>query len=153
MSDLSIQYLAGLMDGDGCFYVRRWNNKHGGLGFRAEVTIVLRRDKKYLLNAIHEKHGGFLADRNPRPPSKPISRLDWGGSSAHQICKLLFPFLIIKREQAQVVIDFEELRIRYSPQLLNRDKNGKLLGFGPDYLEEAEMLYGKCRKLKEYIGG
>ncbi len=62
----------------------------------------------------------------------------------------MIPLLILKREQAQVVLEFEELRNSWAPYLSVRDENGRLRGFGPDYFEQAELLYRKCRELKEY---
>lgn len=148
LMQISNEYLAGLLDGDGCFFISRRNNHHMRRAYRSEVNITLRRDKRILLEAIRDKYGGYLADRTPRPPTKPVTRLDWSGASAGEISELLMPFLLLKRDQAAILIEFEKLRDCWSPYLSVRDDNGRLRGFGDDYYIEAERMYLKCRELK-----
>jgi len=147
---ISCEYLAGILDGEGSFAIRRWNKKHDRVGYAATVSLVMRRDGRFLLEEINDKFGGHLANRNPRAPSKPISRLDWHGPEARSLCELVVPFLILKCDQAKILLEFEKLRNSWSPYLSVRDENGRLRGFGPDFYKEAEALYRKCRKLKEY---
>ncbi len=155
--ELSIEYLAGLMDGEGCFRIASQNRSHGPL-FYCSVTIRMRDDKTYLLRTIGKKFDGSLFSEN-RSKSGSINRnpnfaVEWRGPDAERICRQLLPYLIIKRDEAQVLIQFEELRITSHEHKVNRNKGGGRGGRRlPDsYFEAAQNLYLQCRELKVYRG-
>lgn len=59
-------WLAGFVDGEGCFYIGRIANK-GYVNYRCAFTIALRADDRHLLETIQETIGlGHLVERPPR---------------------------------------------------------------------------------------
>ena len=98
----NLPYCAGLFDGEGCITTN-------GLptGFRLSVTNTDRR----LLEFLESSLGGYI--NNQYLPENPKWRTAWkwlvtDKSNVHRILTTLEPYLISKKDQARLVIDFIE---------------------------------------------
>jgi len=108
--ELSSQYLAGLLDGEGYIGITKHSNKRARLGFdfRPTVSIDMCRADE-LLKVIAEKYGGLYYDRKRRPSHRqPISQISIDYYKVKNILQDVLPYLIIKREQAELLLRFLE---------------------------------------------
>ncbi|MGF6692968.1 hypothetical protein M2318_003045 [Metapseudomonas resinovorans] len=109
LSDLDLAYLAGLIDGEGCFSIQKTPAASRyfpilSVGMTHHPTMQWYTDKLgALLDTIPPEHDGYLPKLRARVSGKRLVAL----------CALLVPFLITKREQAEEVVRFGET---YIPQ-------------------------------------
>ena len=101
-----IAYLAGIIDGEGTFYI----GKHAiqERGFNARVLVVNTNEK--LMNWLHCTFGGLLYSRKSKKNPHWKLKYEWilNKSDILSFCKLLLPYLICKKEQAELMIEFRE---------------------------------------------
>ena len=102
LSDLELSYLAGLIDGEGCITIT-----NTGLSFGPNLAISMT-------------HAGvmyWVAERlclrvwrpsiaHPKPHYRPQYKVQVVGVRCGLLCQRLLPYLIVKREQAQIAMDF-----------------------------------------------
>jgi len=101
---LSMQYLAGLFDGEGYISVRRFKKSKNYGGFYYNPIIGIHMNGFNLLKKIHEKFGGRLYTRK-NFVNRPTT--EWVLSGARRVSdalKLLYPYLNIKKKQAKLCI-------------------------------------------------
>ena len=96
-------YLAGLMDGEGSIsiYYRNIGQKHY---FVPVVKIGMTYTE--LIQFLRGKYGGHLYWRKTQPYHKPLLTLALTGKKVLPILEDIYPFLIVKREQAKIVFEF-----------------------------------------------
>ena len=116
--ELSWQYIAGLVDGEGCFGICQYINSKTNKGKRAVVRVSQAAKNSYVLNLISEKLNNENINHSFYIDSW---KKEWEYNSSHMailqlaakesikffINKIL-PFLIVKRIDAIKVLDFCE---------------------------------------------
>ena len=110
-------YLAGLIDGEGCMTVlRRYRRKRDKDYVLYSPTVVMgntNRDAARFCLSMYP--GGFIA-RNQ--PSNPNAKVSWiyrsGPVAAREMARDLEPYLLLKREQAELIVPFPRIYERGS---------------------------------------
>ena len=106
-----IVYFAGLFDGEGCIMITKPSNNKPRCH---TLTIHLYNTHLPTLVYIRDIFGGCLRGTHPDRIALPIRRpqyvLEWYGSTASAILIEVYPFLKIKREEAEYAIHFQSLR-------------------------------------------
>lgn len=99
-------YFAGLFDGEGCISINKIN-KYKRPGFQLRISIT-NTNKEVLQNVLNI-YGGKLYERN-RDNAR--TYYDWVAVSKQciKILELWLPFLIIKKKQAEVALEFQKNR-------------------------------------------
>lgn len=105
MTDLLlIAYLAGIIDADGCIAVRRstYAARHGngkGASFWERVTV--KQVEPDAVDLLHETFGGSRRLHNPSAKNgRPLHGWEATGRVANAALAKLYPYLLIKKEQA-----------------------------------------------------
>ena len=96
MFQLTDDYLAAFIDGEGSFTIGKQRHK-----FYFRVAICNTNLK--ILELIQEKYGGYLREMKVRKKCKRFWSLDWTGQKAIDLSKLLKDKLFIKRQQAEIM--------------------------------------------------
>lgn len=100
---ISREYLAGLFDGEGCIGIYKVKRS-----CRPEpehiMQVVLASTFKPVLEQITIIHGGNL-----RVVNTDCWRLTWSSTKAATILNYMLPCLIIKREQALLALEYQQL--------------------------------------------
>jgi hypothetical protein len=103
-------WLAGLIDGEGNFYISK-DKRH------PRIRLVLQERDKFVLELIASKIGGKLTYRKPQKSWKPNCKPQWlWGLSSHEEClifaKWIEEALILKKETCtKFIAQIEEKKI------------------------------------------
>ena len=97
-------YLAGLFDGEGCVLIGY--RKTGNPRFLSMYISITNQDPRPL-KACFQEYGGGILTRSIRP-DWPCYRWQTGSRKALRFLKDVLPWLIIKKEEAEVAIQFQE---------------------------------------------
>ena len=133
-----IAYIAGFWDGEGCFSLA---NGHIKLSLANTNPMVMQFISRALFSgSIYNS----LKERKRNYPQRPQLVLQIGAEPAIEaFCRLVLPYLIVKREECEVVLEYlefkEELRLRRKYQQLH-----------PTPADEQHLfsLCDKCQMLK-----
>lgn len=104
---ISPEYLAGFFDGEGCIDCQRMYAKASSTFYvRPRVRISQAVSGRAVLDRLHAVYGGTLKQR---PGSNPNQQeyISWeflDGKGMLILLKTTLPFLIVKREQAELAI-------------------------------------------------
>lgn len=127
LSTEELAYMAGIVDGEGSISLVRTlqhhrsvikrnsrsnGNPHPGISERLVLTVAVGMTAGVIPNWLHEEFGGRLNYRvNKNPKWK--NRWDWLASSqiGSEFLKAVLPYLILKKRQAELAIQFQDARI------------------------------------------
>ena len=115
-------YAAGIIDGEGCIGIEkstrgsdyRWRqNKRG---YRMSVYVTVCNTNLELLEWLEQRFGGYIKEERHR-------HLGWKRAWAWRLCsiqagnllKLVIPYLIVKRRQAEIAIELQNTKIAGKP--------------------------------------
>lgn len=139
MSEVDLAYIAGFLDGEGCFSTQR--------NSQASIRITVSNTYKPVLDWLQENFGG-----NVRPHYKNKSKIkknhrpvyvwDIMGKGAEYLCKIIAPFLKEKTEQALLLIGLAQTK-----QIAKRK------GVPEEVKLQRERLASKLTKLKRVSYG
>lgn len=106
MTKEQIIYLAGIIDGEGTFYIGK-HNKHKK-GFNCRLYVV-NTDQR-LINWLHKNFGGLIYSRSSSKNPHWKTKFEWivNTSQILPICESIFPYLICKKEQAEIMMKFRK---------------------------------------------
>lgn len=102
-TNTDIAYIAGYIDGDGCFSIRDNAKKRNG-------TIHISSTNKDILYEFACLFGGSvqISKSGKTPRQKPCHQFIIGGKPSYEFTKKLLPFLVEKRNEALLYISFFE---------------------------------------------
>lgn len=107
-SDLMLAYLAGIMDGEGCIGIYTNSKRHRGFQLRVKVTMC----EPAAVLLMRQVFGGSLRTRQMRKGGiRPYFEWTLSGKPALACLSRLGPFLILKAPQAQLAIEYNEVRL------------------------------------------
>lgn len=105
MKRLSIRYLAGLMDGEGCIDFQKGTDTSFGLYIRPRIRITMVVGAKELLENVQNNFGGYLEHRKGKGTfSDSYTWIIAGKDHTLKFLKLIQKYLLIKRQQALFAI-------------------------------------------------
>lgn len=137
MSDIQKGYLAGIVDGEGTISIHRVHPTGRDGQFRYQPIMSIAgtdiRLAEYLNVTLDATQNSHIRRRN-RPQHKPQMVTGWYGYRCYPIIKLVEPHLLIKREQAQIVMRYIESR-------------AQMPGYQLPYTDEQHELYERIRQL------
>ena len=102
-TETQLAYLAGIIDGEGTFYIGTTNN---GRKFNSRIYVVNTNEE--LIQWLKNIFGGLIYKRISTSNPQWKTRYEWvlDKSAIDTICHLLIPYLIIKKKHAEIMIDF-----------------------------------------------
>lgn len=99
-------YIAGIMDGEGCFLIERFATKRSPIGvqYRSSVQVTMcDRDPIKFISDATDRH----IQVKKLPSGRTAYTLVWRNSFAVSLIKAIRPYLIGKAEQADILLDYE----------------------------------------------
>lgn len=104
-----IAYMAGLVDGEGCFYVGKVKQGKYGNGWQFHTALCISSCDEIIIKWLEETFGGVRESRyrwtSKKANFRPVFNWRAQGPGLDYLCPLLLPFLIIKNVQCQVMIE------------------------------------------------
>lgn len=96
-------YLAGILDGEGCFSIFR-GGKRPRIDYTGRLYVV--STDRVLIDWLYDRFGGHRYSRKTRQGWK--TKFEWviDRRAATNICVSVLPYLVIKREQAFLLTEF-----------------------------------------------
>ena len=146
-------YLAGCIDCDGCIRIRKIIYKNKIKSYSLSIRVA-QKDKR-IINFCQKTFGGNIYSNGKNSGTF----WEWGllGSFAKDILEKIEPFLIYKKDQARIGIEYEKMRQeqtkKYQIDRVRHDgTKGSIKGLlSNDILQTREKYYQKLRKLKKEI--
>jgi hypothetical protein len=118
------QYLAGLIDGEGSIYMWR-------VRMAPRVAICMDSSASMLIEQVNAEYGGILA-RDTRKRGNSVISVKWNAlDEIEDLLTKIVPYLILKREQAKLVLWWLPLRDRYRNRVLTIDEELTLMKRNP----------------------
>ena len=133
MNQTELAYTAGIVDGEGCLGIYLANNGENYKPTYYAIVTVVNTDK-CLLQWLEKSYGGRVFQVRHKEEGKnwkPIWRWEIRTSEALQFLTAIYPFLFIKKAQADVLISFLEM-----------EGGGRLSG-GSRVIAEAQRILMK----------
>src|SRR5205809_4407535 len=120
---LSIEYLAGFVDGEGYLGVARIRRRHRSPEYCLRMSVY--DSNLEVLTEIRDAYGGTLSSLGQREPAwKPGYALIWTNAAAARLIRVIEPFLVVKANQARTLLAFHD-RVQATGR--SRDRAGHLL--------------------------
>lgn len=115
----TIAYLAGAMDADGCFSIKKTTQRKRNRGDCASTLYVPRVSIGQVQPTVpwlmRSTFGGLVYVSKPGTAnSRPLHIYHASSKQAGDICRALLPHLRIKQERAQIVIDLHDWRTNHA---------------------------------------
>jgi len=107
---VQLAYLAGLIDGEGSVGIMR-NKRNNLLMAHYHPYIQVCGTSERLMQWVHSKFGGKFAKQTDSRTSKGFKQMyfvRWSYRKAYALAKELLPYLILKSEKAQVIVEWYE---------------------------------------------
>lgn len=113
-SDLLVAWAAGFFDGEGCVMVQRRKGRSGSRGGCYVMQISASQKHPEPLYRLLEVFRCGAVHQTKRRESYGCDMWVWkaSGNFANEVLKRMLPYLVVKREQAEVAIVFQDRRIR-----------------------------------------
>ena len=109
VTHLDIRYIAGLFDGEGCIFVgRRELERMKGISYRLtlKVSMTVERPIKALKDTLGGSYGPI--HWHTRNNNRTAWRWEIDGNKAAEVLKQVLPYLLVKKEEAVLAIQFQE---------------------------------------------
>ena len=106
MKCVSIEYLAGLVDGEGCLDFSSYKYKDKRYKYPMLRIGLVEKDSK-VLKLINKQYGGslnFRKFRPDRPNNQPMVLWVVCGKNCFYLITKLIPYLIVKRDKAKYIV-------------------------------------------------
>lgn len=112
--NISKEYLAGLLDGEGYFgLMTRRVKTHDGYqqqGHTPTVKMAFTTRDAQILYELHKKYGGYIYHKKAHKTS--LSAIQWELKTKSKLIEFLpkiIPYLILKKEQAEILLEYCKL--------------------------------------------
>ena len=90
-------YLAGLIDGDGCFFISKRQistvNGYPKYSLKLQIHCI---DEPFI-DELHNKFGGVKVIYRRKPPRRWLFGVEFTGDLLTQICELILPYIRLKK--------------------------------------------------------
>jgi hypothetical protein len=128
--NISLPYLAGLFDGEGS--IGLYPHHRGRLTLRTQLTQNKNKNTFPLLRELMWRYGGSLP---PQKSSSGKTKVNWqlNSQKALRLLQDIHPYMIIKKEQASLAINWQVNRPEPS-----RNKKGHFVAY-PDTAKDREV--------------
>ena len=110
-----LAYLAGLVDGEGCFYVGKVKQGRYGNGWQFHTCLTICSCDEIIIVWLENTFGGVRESRyrwtSQKTNYRPVFNWRAQGPMLDYLCPLIYPYLIIKRKQCEVML---QIRATYA---------------------------------------
>lgn len=104
-------YAAGIFDGEGCVDIYNASTSKASKSPSFMLRVVITQKDGLIMNWLQDRYGGHvqLSRRN----GNYIYRWDIRSQAAHRFLTIIYPFVLIKKGQVKLALEFEERKGKY----------------------------------------
>lgn len=111
-SDTQIAYFAGIMDGEGCFFIGNFSrNKITGTPYYQTLLTVSNTDKR-LIDWLFNTFGGMVSKYTrkqlPKNSRKEVHRWQASGERLKHLCELILPYIVCKKRETEIMLEMRQ---------------------------------------------
>lgn len=111
-SRADLAYIAGLIDAEGCFRIKNWQPKREGRNESFVISLEIGNTKFPIFPWLIERFGGSVIYRKPTTHrNNPMIIWSLSSDTLYQFAKNVFPFLRVKKERCEKLIQFHQTNI------------------------------------------
>jgi hypothetical protein len=107
-----LAYIAGIVDGEGCFYFGKVKQGRYGNGTQWHCKLSITSCDKCLTDWINDRFGGYKEQQyrwtSKKTFCRPIYKWDATGQLLDYLLPQIFPYLVIKQKQCFVMIEIRK---------------------------------------------
>lgn len=126
-----IAYLAGIVDGEGCFYLGHVKQGKYGSGFQFHSMLKITSCDEELILWLERIFGGQKDSRyrwtSKKAFTRPVYNWQATGEMLDYLCPLILPYLIIKESQCKVMMRYRLTSKNIGSKRLSEDIIAKRL--------------------------
>ncbi len=108
MKDVELAYLAGIIDGEGCFFIGLFRTKATKNLLNYHTYIKISNNEKSLIDWVHEKAGATNIQQDRKTRKSLVNRQCFSsqitGATLDALLPKIYPYLIIKRRQCEIMM-------------------------------------------------
>jgi hypothetical protein len=124
LSETEKAYIAGLFDGEGCVHIAVNKPRPKGINPYHQLMVCVANTNQEIIKYLFDSFGGRVADNVRKENQQPCQTWWIYAKEANAFLKLIFPYLRIKKLQAEIAIKFQS-EIQYtgknvSPETLEK---------------------------------
>ena len=162
MDDVTLSYIAGVMDSDGYFSIRKTTNRRRNHGDAVSTQYFIRVGIKQVepeaIDIVHSIFGGYRGTMKPNAKNgRTLNTWQATDRKAEVFVRAILPFLRIKPARARVLLDLRDLKshgMLGKYENIHADRWGVRRTFlnarySEEQLDAMEMLYLKIRGLND----
>lgn len=145
-----IAYLAGIIDGEGSIYIGNFssNPKTGAKYYQTNIEVS--NTDKTLIDWLIATFGGLVTQytekQTPINSRKEVWRWTASGDRVTHICELIYPYLICKRRQCEIMLKMRATYTGNGKGLSHKGKSG-VQPHSKELLDHRQTLMNEMRSL------
>ena len=157
-----LAYIAGIMDADGYFTIKRDTYRTRVIKDRENPTyyerVGIKQTSKEAIELIYKYFGGYYhIEKSSAKNGKPLYAVELRNLKAHNFIKAIYPYLRIKKKQAEILLKLRESIRRGKTKrkkTMQRTRWGNYAVFtryavDDDEIEYRERLISEIKKLND----
>jgi hypothetical protein len=146
-----IIYCAGIVDGEGYVAIKKTKYARHCPSPTYHERIQIRMINEEAIDLFKEVFGGNYYYEKPHCENgKPLYCYQASDLIAYKICKILLPYLIVKKDNAERIIKLRESKNNIKRNQRGGNKGGRSRGKGypmaKEILDYREKLYQECKR-------
>lgn len=162
VSDTTLAYLAGLVDGEAYIGIKRSKayRCQGRTTPSYHARIQVRMVHEGAIKTLAEAFGGWhYKEKRPIPNRRQLFCYQASDLCAETILRALLPFLVVKKESAETVLALRDLQLesnrhrtkivgyRNFPNARGTARQVPNLALSDEYVSRCDSLYEQCKAL------
>ena len=146
MPKLSREYIAGILDGEGCISIYHQKVQKGKVYLSYNVRVIVGMTDPLVVHLLRDQYGGSVWLRKRPAPWKASYTWCLTGKIVEKFLNDILPFLMIKKGQAMLAL---ELRKHINGRKFARAGHKGLLKLVPGELMYRQSLKDKMHRLNQ----
>ncbi len=144
MENTIIAYAAGIFDGEGYVDIYSASTSKASKSPSLYLRVVISQKDGLVMNWLQDNFGGYV--NLSRRDGNYIYRWDIRSKAAFRFLSLIYPFVLIKKEQVKLALQFEEVKGKYLDTLKGYQGFRKL---SDKEIQERIKIKDNLKKLKK----
>lgn len=162
VSECQKAYTAGIVDGEGTLYIHRCttakHNKHGIPHYQSCVSVT--STDEILIDWLVNVWGGTKTIYKPSQIAKNSKKTPYrwqcSGDRISFVCNNILPYLVIKKEQAKILLEFRnsitEGQKLNEGKRMNQSLPQEILDYREQLFQQLKTLHCRNNNLKTCLG-